>query len=178
MEFIAILNSISQNNGLDFLIIGGFAVVHHGYPRETADLDLLIRKSARQDWLGLFTSLGYQVVRDGDVFLQLSPSDANMWPVDLMLVNDSTFDKMQGQAVEAGFHGTLGPIPSAEHLLALKVHALKNARIHRFLKDFQDVEGIIRKNQFDLNSETIRQIILKYGSVELYEKIRRACSND
>ena len=80
--------------------------------------------------------------------------------------------------MEAEFLGAKGLLPCAEHLIALKLHALKHGRIHRFLKDFQDVEGIIRKNHFDLNSPKYRELVLKYGSVDLYGKLVRACSDE
>jgi hypothetical protein len=38
-EFIELLNS----NGVEYLVVGAFAVAFHGFPRYTADLDLLIR---------------------------------------------------------------------------------------------------------------------------------------
>lgn len=40
-EFIALLNS----TGVDYLIVGGYAVAFHGYPRYTGDIDILIRPS-------------------------------------------------------------------------------------------------------------------------------------
>ena len=40
-EFIASLNS----NGVDYLVIGAFAVAWHGHPRYTGDLDILVRSS-------------------------------------------------------------------------------------------------------------------------------------
>jgi hypothetical protein len=41
-EFVELLNS----NEVEYLVVGAFAVAHHGYPRYTGDLDLLIRPSA------------------------------------------------------------------------------------------------------------------------------------
>jgi len=38
-EFIESLNS----NGVDYLIVGAYAVAWHGYPRFTADIDILVR---------------------------------------------------------------------------------------------------------------------------------------
>ena len=38
-EFIELLNT----NGVEFLVVGGFAVAWHGHPRFTADIDFLIR---------------------------------------------------------------------------------------------------------------------------------------
>ncbi len=40
-EFLALLNS----NKVEYLVVGAFAVAHHGHPRYTADLDFLIRDS-------------------------------------------------------------------------------------------------------------------------------------
>jgi hypothetical protein len=41
-EFIGLLNS----KGVKFLIVGGYAVTFHGYPRFTADLDLWVATDA------------------------------------------------------------------------------------------------------------------------------------
>ena len=40
-EFVALLNS----NEVDYLVVGAFAVAFHGFPRYTADLDILVRPS-------------------------------------------------------------------------------------------------------------------------------------
>jgi hypothetical protein len=40
-EFLALLNS----NEVEYLVVGAFAVAFHGYPRYTADFDILIRPS-------------------------------------------------------------------------------------------------------------------------------------
>jgi len=41
-EFLALLNS----NGVEYLVVGAFAVAFHGFPRYTGDLDLLVRPTA------------------------------------------------------------------------------------------------------------------------------------
>ncbi len=84
---------------------------------------------------------------------------------------------MLAQSREVEIYGQLLRIPSLSHLLALKLHALKHTRAHRFLKDFQNVEGLVRMNQIDLHSEKVRQLFLKYGNLDLYEKVVRACSD-
>ncbi len=38
-EFLELLNS----NGVDYLVVGAFAVAFHGFPRYTGDLDVLVR---------------------------------------------------------------------------------------------------------------------------------------
>jgi hypothetical protein len=41
-EFVELFNSLDVH----FLIVGAFAVAHHGHPRYTADLDLFVEKSS------------------------------------------------------------------------------------------------------------------------------------
>ena len=84
---------------------------------------------------------------------------------------------MLAESREVEIFGQLLRVPSLSHLLALKLHALRHTRAHRFLKDFQDVEGLLRVNQIDLQSEKVRHLFLKYGNLDLYEKVVRACSD-
>ncbi len=39
-EFLQLLNS----KGVEYLVIGGYAVGYHGYPRATGDMDIWISK--------------------------------------------------------------------------------------------------------------------------------------
>ena len=175
MAWVASRRSASWNS----LVIGGFAVTPHGYPRETADLDLLVRKSKRGHWLAALSSLvGYELRNDGEIFVQLESREASAWPIDLMLVSDETFARMESEALEVSFPGAKGRVPCVEHWIALKLHALKHGRVHRYLKDFLDVEGMVRKNRLDLSAEKYRQLFLKYGTLDIYEKITRAVAGE
>jgi predicted nucleotidyltransferase len=167
----------AQKRELDFLVIGGLAVNFHGYSRDTADLDLLICQEARAAWGRLFSDLGYVVEQEADAFVQFAPPRQGEWPVDLMLVREPTFAPMLAESQEVEMYGARLRIPSLEHLIALKLHALKHTRAHRFLKDFQDVEGLVLINRLELKSESIRQMFVKYGNLDLYEKVLRACSS-
>jgi hypothetical protein len=50
------LHTETRARGLDFLVIGGLAVNFYGYSRDTADLDLLIRRESRAEWGQLLSS--------------------------------------------------------------------------------------------------------------------------
>jgi len=167
----------TRKRELQFLVIGGLAVNLHGYSRDSADLDLLIHRDAREHWLSLFSILGYTVFQEKGAFIQLSPPKQGDWPVDLMMVREPTFRPMLEHGKEVAMFGARMLIPTLEHLIALKLHALKHTHEGRFLKDFLDVENLVRVNKVDLASDSIRQLFLKYGNVELYEKVSRACAN-
>jgi Nucleotidyl transferase AbiEii toxin, Type IV TA system len=91
-----------------------------------------------------------------------------------MFVQSATFKPMLEGSRVVEFYGTASRIPTLEHLIALKLHALKNTRPRRFLKDFLDVENLMRINLLDIKSENIRRLFEKYATMELYEKMSAA----
>lgn len=165
------LNKESHTRGLEFVVIGGLAVNVHGVPRDTADLDLLVRQESRSDWLKLFSEWGYSVVQERPAFCQLDPPRSGAWPVDLMFVRKPTFRQIFNSALEVEMFGQRLRIPTVEHLLALKLHALKYGHVGRYLKDYLDIEGLLRANKLDPRQPKIRDLFLKYGNLDVYEKV-------
>jgi hypothetical protein len=177
MNLFQTINDEAQKRALKFLVIGGLATNCYGYSRDTVDLDLLIQMEKRQEWSDLFSALGYTLRGNGGAFVQFSPPKAGSWPVDLMMVREPTFRPMLEHSKEVELFNTPMRIPALEHLLALKLHTLKHTHAGRFLKDFLDVENLVRVNKVDLKSESARHLFLKYGSLDLYEKVLRACEH-
>jgi predicted nucleotidyltransferase len=136
-------------------------------------LDLLIRRIDRRSWSEVLSRLGYHLKTERDNFIQFEAPQEGAWPVDLMLVQDPTFDPMLAASSEVEMYGTHLGIPALEHLLALKVHALKHGHIERFSKDLLDVEGLVRVNVLDMKSQKMKDLFLKYGTLKLYEQISR-----
>src|SRR6266850_3662387 len=162
----------AKERNLDFVVIGGIAVIFHGLMRDTADLDLLIRRQERGSWLDILLSgLSYKIYEERENFVQLDPPAQGAWPVDLMLVADKTFEKIFAVAAEEEMYGTRLKIPILDHLLALKLHALKHGHIGRHMKDRLDLEGLIRVNHLDIKSEKMRTLFLKYGNLNIYEQV-------
>jgi hypothetical protein len=168
-----IIAACSKNSELPFLVIGGLAVIAHGYPRDTVDLDYLVRRSGRESWQSALARLGYKVAHEHDNFAQFT-SEPGGTDVDLMFVNDSTFDAMFGASLSQDTGLSQARFPSLEHLVALKLHVLKQQLRHRMLKDMDDVINLLLANRVDLRQENWRQLFEKYGSQDLYEKIARA----
>src|SRR5207249_6294912 len=131
----------ARKHKLDFLVIGGLAVIFHGYTRDTADLDLLVRRENRSTWLALFLGMKYTLYVERAAFVQLSPPKAGAWPVDLMFVADPTFEPMLAGGIPVEMFGVRVKVPMLEHLFALKLHALKHGHIERYLKDWLDLEN-------------------------------------
>ena len=160
--------------GLSFVVIGGHAVAAHGYARQTLDLDLLVRDEDRRTWVELLVALGYRVFHEDHAFVQLAPPTAAHWPVDLLLVAEPTFAGVTAEVREVDLGAWRVRIPSLEHLLALKLHALKHARPPRDLKDLTDVVQLADANGLDPRGEPFRTLCLKYATPEIHDRIVRA----
>ena len=178
VSFFATIHEEAARRKLRFLVIGGLAINHYGYSRETADLDFFVSQSERAEWMKMLLDFGYTNYHDGGNFIQYAAPDENAWPVDLMLVQEKTFAPMLEAGVNAKLFGVRTKVPLLEHLIALKLHALKNTRMHRFLKDFLDVENLIRINRLDVKSQKIRRLFDKYGTQDLYEKISQSLAGN
>ena len=83
------LNEGANARGVRFLVIGGHAVIEHGYQRGTEDADILISTSDRAVWWEIVASCNYRLVHDGGTFLQFEPEEGagtDCWDLDAMLV--------------------------------------------------------------------------------------------
>ena len=157
------------------MLAGGHAVIAHGHPRNTFDVDLIIRRADQALWADLAGSAGYSFYREGPTFLQFNPPNAQVLPLDLMLVSDETFAKLMAEAVPAPASAAGAKVVSLRHLLALKCHAIKHGHQGRIVKDVDDVIRLSLVNKLDLDEPGIRDLFLKHGTLELYEKVRRLC---
>jgi len=162
--------------GLPFLVIGGYAVMAHGFVRATDDLDLLVQRSQLGQWRELLEGLGMKVYRAAPAFTQFDPPPGGRLPVDLMLVADQVFTQMRADAEPASVGGVSFGVVSLLHLIALKCHAIRHGKPVRRLKDTEDLIQLAIINHLDLNEPELRATILKHGDQELYEKLLRACA--
>jgi hypothetical protein len=65
------------------------------------------------------------LIHEKETFRQYAMPVSSGWPVDLMFVNQSTFAAMIAAAKPVEIQGANLQLASLEHLLALKLHALK-----------------------------------------------------
>ena len=178
---MSVFQTIAQKAGeagLPFLVIGGYAVMAHGFVRATDDLDLLAQRSRGDQWRGLLEGLGMKVYREAPAFTQFDPPPGASLPVDLMFVADEVFDQMRVDAEPARVGGVSFGVVSLLHLIALKCHAIQHGKPIRCVKDTEDLIQLVIINHLDLNEPELRATILKYGDQELYEKLQRACASE
>jgi hypothetical protein len=178
---VSVLRTISQKAGeagLPLLLVGGYAVMAHGFVRATDDLDLLVQGSRRDQWRRLLEGLGMSVYREMPAFMQFNPTPGTRLPVDLMFVADEVFERMLADADQASVEDLSLGIVSLRHLFALKCHAIQHGKPLRRLKDTEDLIQLITLNGLNLNEPELRATILKHGNQELYERLQHACASE
>lgn len=167
-DFVQIGN---QAPPLRFLIIGGWAVGAHGNPRATFDVDFMIRRADRDAWFDRAMAGGMKLFRESGAFAQFTQPVGDGF--DLMFVDDQTFGKMWDASEERTFGELKARVPCLDHLLALKLHALRQNLSHRTSKDADDVEVLLRRHEINLGDPHYETLFLKYGNRELYETFVR-----
>jgi len=165
------LTNLSAAQGIDFILCGGHAVNAYQVIRKTGDVDVVVRERDLRRWRDGLVALGYAVFHEDPAFLQLSPPTAAEWPLDLLVVDDATFETMQREARPFTFGAVSCLIPSVEHLIAMKLHALRFSGEQRVRKDGIDVVELAEANGIDLLGEVFRGLCKRFGDARVYERI-------
>jgi hypothetical protein len=164
------VNEIAGRGNLPFLVIGGHAVNAYGYSRFTRDIDILIDQGRKSSWLSGLEPKGFKLYHDGGAFLQMTPPP-NCDPLDLMLVNTTTFANLSEAARTLEISGLSMRVPALDNLFALKLHVLQQEIPHRGYKDFMDILALADCNAVDLRSDKIRDLCEKFGNRKIYERL-------
>jgi len=166
-----LIAAIVKETGARCVLIGGFAVNYYKVTRQTADVDFLITKDGYKKILSLLEAEGLKEDYTQEVFARLTADRPYFIDLDFMFVDKETLDKIikDGKTVEIAEQKFI--VPCLNHLIALKLHAIKhNPKIREF-KDFLDIAELIKVNKIDIKSDELRVLCLKYGTEELYNKI-------
>jgi len=159
-----------------FLVVGGHAVILHGIPRFTRDLDLLIPENSIESWLTLLGKLGYQSYHRSEAFVQLEASaQGALPPVDLMIVDSTTWSKLLEKSLEqnSGAGGVL-PVPHPWHLIAMKLQAASAPTRRGSAVDWSDILQLILSCSINIADPEFRAIVLKYGGDSALQRIDEA----
>jgi len=121
-----LVSAVSQDTGVSFVLIGGFAVNHYKVTRQTADIDFLITENDFKRILNLLEKEGYKEDYRQKVFSRLITDSDYLVDLDFMFVDEGTLSKIikEGSQIEIAKQKFI--VPSLNHLIALKLHSIKN----------------------------------------------------
>lgn len=161
----------ADEEALPFLLIGGHAVVALGIERTTLDVDVLISAEDLPKWKEHLARHGYSAARETTTFAQFLPQETGGMRLDLMLVDSQTFSKLDAAALnkELGAHSVR--VPNPLHLIALKLHALKNPHRAALGKDIADILALSERYQLDYFSPEFQNILDRYASPNIKKQL-------
>ena len=174
MDFGAVVDLVAAHieaAGFRWAVAGGLAVQAHGFSRLTKDLDIVTESGAQAGLVAYMESLGYETVYVSAGFSNHAHDDARMGGVDFIYVEPATADRMfSACGRQSGVDGRTLPVPKAEHLIAMKVHAMKNDPT-RTLREMADIQFLMSLSGVD--RARVEHYFVKAGLKERYDELLR-----
>jgi hypothetical protein len=156
--------------GARWMLAGGFALAAYGSARATADLDLIVDEAAKGALLPRLRAEGFATLFDSEGFTNLLHADPALGRLDLIWVEGETSRRLFAASTERPLPGGPSvPVPAPEHLVEMKVKAIRN-RPTRVFRDAEDLRVLLGLEGLDENAA--RQSFDRAGLLELWERLR------
>jgi len=175
VDFSRVIGEIAgflRRENVRFALAGAFALHAYGLSRATSDVDFVTEASVRQRLVTFLESLGYETLYSSPGYSNHLHPESEMGRVDLIYVDGETASRL---FAAAGTSFRLGgqelKVPSAEHLAAMKVHAMKNDP-GRALQEMADIRFLLQLDGVD--EDEIRTYFEKAGLKERFDEIKRS----
>ncbi len=152
------------------LIIGGHALAAHGVARQTVDVDCLVAMQSRE---GLDTHLrqgGFQSAGESENFARYTHPSDFISDIDLLFVNAATFEKLQAGSLPLEKAGVTLRAPALSHLIALKLHAIRNAP-SREVGDLGDIARLLQANPGAIAPEELAALCEQFGPPGIFSRL-------
>lgn len=151
------------------MLAGGFALAAWGSTRATADVDLIVDDSRRDEVLGRLAGEGFETLFDSDGFTNLLHPDPELGRLDLIWVEGETSRRLFAAALERpGPGGRSTLVPAPEHLVEMKLKAVRNQPT-RILRDGEDLRLLLSLPGIDENAA--REAFRRAGLSDLWDRL-------
>ena len=150
-------------------VVGGVALAAYGHPRSTLDLDLVTDGDQQAQVLDVLTGLGFHTLHQSTGYSNHLHPDQARGRVDVLYVRDATRNAIfAGLQSLPGPGGTLIPVPRPEHLIAMKVHAIRHDPA-RLWQDMADIAYLVRLDGVD--RDQVRGYFVKGGLEDKWREL-------
>ena len=179
MDFARVLTAVAQfleREGARFGLAGAVALHAHGLARATTDLDLVVEEEAQPALLRFLAALGYEQLHLSGGFSNHLHPDPAWGRLDFIYLDPRTADLLFARAVRSRPLGDLEVlVPSPEHLVAMKVQAMRNDPSRRF-QDLADVQFLLGLPGVD--EAEIRRYFEQHDLLGSFDELKRAMAGD
>jgi hypothetical protein len=125
--------------------------------------------AAQAPLVAFLETLGYETLHVSAGYSNHQHADPDWGGVDVIYVDEETAGQMfPACSRRLRLGGRAAPVPRAEHLVAMKVHAMRNDPT-RLVQDLADVQHLLRLPETD--RAEVRGYFEKAGLLEWYERV-------
>jgi Nucleotidyl transferase AbiEii toxin, Type IV TA system len=172
VDFVRVLEGLArffEERKLNYAVIGGVGIAGYGMSRATVDLDLVLDGGAQEEAIQFLESLGYETLHRSSGYSNHQHPLSEMGGVDLVYVRGETSRRIfEASRTLDGPGGMSIPVPSPEHLIAMKIVAMKNDSSRRF-QDMADIRFLMGLP--DIDREEVRAQFSKHGLLERFHEL-------
>lgn len=172
MQFDEVLRTFAgffERERIRYAVADGLALHAWGHSRTTQDIDFLVDGAEQQRVVSFAESLGYRTLYASTGYSNHDHPDEVFGRVDFLYVYGDTADRVFASTGHRLIAGEVhAPVPRPEHLIAMKVQAIKNAP-RRVSIDVPDIEYLLRLPGVD--RDTVRDYFDRAGLLRIYDVI-------
>lgn len=154
------------------ILVGGWAVNFLGVVRQTIDFDMMIPEELFEQVSEILTDATYKMQVKTSLYARFESKSATIELIDTLFADKRTYGILSENGSLKDVCGGTFILPKVEHIIAMKLHAVKYGEGHRGSKDFQDITDLIKGNNLDIKSNDFKEICLKYGEESIYRRIQ------
>ena len=175
MNFTKTLSEIAgffEENELRYALIGGLALAAYGHARSTLDIDLAVERDQQDRIIEFMESRGFETLHRSEGYSNHQHGDPVLGHVDFVYVRGETADRLFGETTQ--FDGPGGrsiPVPKPEHLIAMKVLAMKNDS-ERTLQELADIRVLMARPKVD--RQEVRRYFERHDLLERFDELDRS----
>ncbi len=173
MDFVATLNRIAgflEERKWRYALVGGLALSAYGGARTTLDLDLAVDGDSQDELIRFMESEGFETLYRSSGYSNHLHSEERWGRVDFIYVRGATRETLFDSAATHGIPGGLEvPVAKPEHLVAMKVLAMKNDPGRTF-QELADIRVLLQYPGVDL--EEVRQSFEKRGLAKRFDELK------
>ncbi len=160
---------------IDFALIGAFALQAYGYVRATQDIDFAVMGKGQERVVRFLESLGYETLYRSKGFSNHVHPLASLGRVDFVYVEGETAGELfSGSKPIQIFEGLSVPVVRPEHLIALKIFAMKNDP-ERSFREMADIRQLLsltsRPGGRAVDIDEVKGYFEKYGQLEKFYEL-------
>jgi hypothetical protein len=158
-----------EENEYRYAVIGGVGLAALGMPRTTFDLDFVTESRAQGGIVRFLESKGYETLHRSSGYSNHEHPDADFGAIDFVYIKGETVRLLfESVRFVEGPSGYRMPVPHPEHLIAMKVLAMKNDP-QRIFREMEDIRFLMNKDEVE--ADQVRQYFEKHGLLNRFYEL-------